>query len=605
MKLNLWIIGAAVLLLAAQLPAITVDGYAYLSFHSDHSGIRVLFQERSPSAQTDSAFTDVSGYFNIELQPGVYDVSYSFVGFADYILPNRALLFLTTLDPVTLMSPLSGNLSGMLGPGDFQVVDTIRVLAGQVLGIVPGTRLYFAGQYPFLVYGTLSAIGNVVDSILFTRRYATHDTAWGGVRFNYATGDCQMEYCVVEYSGSGGINCNTSNLTIENCGIRHNHNNYGGGIVFDGNGGIRNCRIESNTASEEGGGILCRSISPEIFLCDIVGNNAGYGGGMSFIGSSAHIVRCRVLNNGAYEGGGAFLGYESNVQFTDCEISGNRASMNGGGIKSVFGSNLSLDDCLLTYNSSYNYYISAIYAEQVSLVRCTVSNNSMNLSSGAAVLIAGPESNVINCSFTYTRIGTALVFDGASESQIVYSNFYGNQYGAFQNPAQGPTAIGQLCTINTNGDSSDTYYNIFLDPMFVDTASGDYHLLAGSPCIDAGDPELPLDPDGTVADIGAYYFNQLDADAHFILHPSSFILSCFPNPFNATTTIRFDLARAGAVSLNAFDILGRRVEALAWGDYPVGSHRVVWDASRVAAGVYFVRLESGEDMQVNKLLLLK
>jgi len=49
--------------------------------------------------------------------------------------------------------------------------------------------------------------------------------------------------------------------------------------------------------------------------------------------------------------------------------------------------------------------------------------------------------------------------------------------------------------------------NIDADPLFVDPTLGDYHLQWPSPCIDAGDPESPLDPDGTRADMGAYYFD--------------------------------------------------------------------------------------------------
>jgi len=50
--------------------------------------------------------------------------------------------------------------------------------------------------------------------------------------------------------------------------------------------------------------------------------------------------------------------------------------------------------------------------------------------------------------------------------------------------------------------------NIDEDPLFVDPGSGDYHLTENSPCIDAGNPVSPLDPDGTIADMGAYYFDQ-------------------------------------------------------------------------------------------------
>jgi len=51
--------------------------------------------------------------------------------------------------------------------------------------------------------------------------------------------------------------------------------------------------------------------------------------------------------------------------------------------------------------------------------------------------------------------------------------------------------------------------NIDADPLFVAPDSGDFHLQATSPCIDAGDPSSPLDPDGTIADMGAYYFHQV------------------------------------------------------------------------------------------------
>jgi hypothetical protein len=80
-----------------------------------------------------------------------------------------------------------------------------------------------------------------------------------------------------------------------------------------------------------------------------------------------------------------------------------------------------------------------------------------------------------------------------------------------------PPGLGVLTQVNTNGDSCDVFYNIYLDPLFADFLNGDYHLSwsnwptpdsTKSPCIDAGDPLSPLDPDGTITDMGVFSFDQ-------------------------------------------------------------------------------------------------
>ena len=67
-----------------------------------------------------------------------------------------------------------------------------------------------------------------------------------------------------------------------------------------------------------------------------------------------------------------------------------------------------------------------------------------------------------------------------------------------------PAGLGYLNSTNYNGDPSDIYSNIFLNPQYVSASSGNYNLQSYSPCLDAGDPDIPLDPDGTFAEIGAF-----------------------------------------------------------------------------------------------------
>ena len=93
--------------------------------------------------------------------------------------------------------------------------------------------------------------------------------------------------------------------------------------------------------------------------------------------------------------------------------------------------------------------------------------------------------------------------------------------------------------------------------------------------------------------------------------PIAFVLHAnWPNPFNPETTIAFDLPQASVVELQIFDILGQSVRTLVAEGLPAGRHQVVWnglDASgnRVSSGVYFYRLQTGQQMQMRRMLLIK
>ena len=127
--------------------------------------------------------------------------------------------------------------------------------------------------------------------------------------------------------------------------------------------------------------------------------------------------------------------------------------------------------------------------------------------------------------------------------------------------------------------------------MYVDPDNDDYHLQPDSPCIDAGDPTSPLDPDNTIADIGAFYFNQLSVHYNTDTElPDSYSISpAYPNPFNPSTTISVSLPRPAELNVSVFNINGQRVATLASGTYNVGSHTFTFDASGMSSGVYFVR----------------
>ena len=83
----------------------------------------------------------------------------------------------------------------------------------------------------------------------------------------------------------------------------------------------------------------------------------------------------------------------------------------------------------------------------------------------------------------------------------------------------------------------------------------------------------------------------------------------FPNPFNPSTTIKYDLPKESRVKIVVYDILGREVARLVDEMKKAGSYQVVWETNRLASGVYFYRIEAmsvGERIvDVKKMLLVK
>jgi len=88
-------------------------------------------------------------------------------------------------------------------------------------------------------------------------------------------------------------------------------------------------------------------------------------------------------------------------------------------------------------------------------------------------------------------------------------------------------------------------------------------------------------------------------------YPSSLSLSSWPNPFNPSTWISFDLPQSGKVSLKVYDVLGRRIRVLEDDFMASGNHRLRFDGARLASGIYVMRLESNGEAQSRKIMLLK
>jgi hypothetical protein len=79
----------------------------------------------------------------------------------------------------------------------------------------------------------------------------------------------------------------------------------------------------------------------------------------------------------------------------------------------------------------------------------------------------------------------------------------------------------------------------------------------------------------------------------------------YPNPFNSQTTIQYNVPFEMQVTLEIYDILGRKIETLVDEYQSAGSYAVVWNADNFASGMYFYRLQAGEYSGTKRMTIIK
>lgn len=79
----------------------------------------------------------------------------------------------------------------------------------------------------------------------------------------------------------------------------------------------------------------------------------------------------------------------------------------------------------------------------------------------------------------------------------------------------------------------------------------------------------------------------------------------YPNPFNPLTKIEYSIAKSGVVILKVYNVLGGEVAALVNQFQNAGSYEASFNAGRLPSGIYFYKLQSGNFVQINKMVLIK
>jgi hypothetical protein len=201
---------------------------------------------------------------------------------------------------------------------------------------------------------------------------------------------------------------------------------------------------------------------------------------------------------------------------------------------------------------------------------------------------------------------------------LAYNDFWKNVNGDFigLSPEVGDTTWG----FNSNGLPCDSFYNIIRDPLFADRSRFDFHLTNSSPCIDAGDPNSPLDPDNTIADMGAFYYDQSQTfvgEEETGLPVEFELLKNYPNPFNPSTTIpfkvdgsRFMVHSPVHTTLKIYNIKGQLVRTLMDEEKEPGNYNIIWNGKdnsnrKVSSGIYFYQLKAKDYTEIKKMVLLR
>jgi len=119
-----------------------------------------------------------------------------------------------------------------------------------------------------------------------------------------------------------------------------------------------------------------------------------------------------------------------------------------------------------------------------------------------------------------------------------------------------------------------------------------------------------------VRGLAEYRLKQIDYDGSFIysngievennLSLNEYCLfQNYPNPFNPTTKLTYSIPEKGFVTLDVYDLLGKKIAALVNEEKEEGRYEVSFDASNLSSGVYVYNLKSGSFSSVKKMLLLK
>ena len=297
------------------------------------------------------------------------------------------------------------------------------------------------------------------------------------------------------------INYNGKNITVASLYLTTQDTTYISQTIIDGNqeGSVVSFENDedfttflcgftiTNGYNSFGGGIYCDNSSPNLLNLKITNNSASYGGGIYFDDTDSLIENNIISDNVCVMYGGGIYSFSSELSFLNVSISGNSAGIGwimaqGGGAYLCGGSqvfkNVNISDNSAIDEYEFSAYGGGIYCNGNNLIleNVTICGNCADNGDGIYNGSCSSNLNVLN-----SILWNSIHFES------------GLFTATFSDVLDGWAGVG----------------NIDEDPLFVNPQLSDYHLTENSPCIDAGVPGALYDPDGTIKDMGAFYYHQI------------------------------------------------------------------------------------------------
>lgn len=288
----------------------------------------------------------------------------------------------------------------------------------------------------------------------------------------------------------GGLDLRGNGIVFEGNTINNNTaTNQGGGLVLSGDIIVIGNNISNNTGVGGGGGMVLGGGNPTLFNNIIANNQGELGGGVHAFWCNPTFSRNTFSKNSATYGGGMMVG-DANATLNHNTFISNTAVFQGGGL--VIGDG-TLERNFFSANSGHDGGGIFLHASNATLTNNIIINNQADFGSGLAIGASSP-------SLLHNTIASNTGGDGRgiylSSGTVTMTNTInvGNTVGIFAEAGSTATLDSTLWGSGTWANGTDwagdgmvdTSKNIWGNPDFVDTVSGDYHIGPDSDAIDQG-----------------------------------------------------------------------------------------------------------------------